>query len=85
VYAKASPALKVALDLRRAESCEETQKILPRAIEQGDRRSLHLLERRLRKYGCGATKKEDCYKCLRDGDELKDAIKAVRTRQRPRL
>jgi hypothetical protein len=85
VSSKASPALKVALDLRRSEDCMNNLAVLPRALEHGDRRSHHLLMRRQRKYGCGATKKDDCFKCLRDGDQLKEAIKAVRTRPAPRL
>ncbi|MDX2052608.1 MAG: hypothetical protein SFV15_09475 [Polyangiaceae bacterium] len=85
VLPKASPALRVALDLRAAESCEENHAILPRAIEVGDRRSLHLLALLQRKFGCGPKRKDDCYPCLRVGSELSDALKAVRGRRSPEL
>jgi hypothetical protein len=82
---KASPALSVALDLRRATTCEEYQSIIPRAADQGDKRSLHLLARLMRRHGCGPRKTGDCYKCLREGDELKEALKAVRSRPEPKF
>jgi hypothetical protein len=85
VRSKASPALAVALDLRRAATCEQVAEVLPKAIEHGDRRSLHLLGRLVNRRGCGKGKREDCYPCLRDGDALADAIKAVRTREPPSL
>lgn len=81
---KASPALLVALDLRAAETCEDSAKVLPRAEENGDRRSLMLVGKMLRKNGCGDTKREDCYPCLRKGDAIKDALKAVRAKAAPR-
>jgi hypothetical protein len=82
---QASPALAVALDLRRAERCEQHLEIIPRARDVGDRRSLHLLARLLRRHGCGPRKTGDCYRCLREGDELKEALKAVRSRPEPKL
>lgn len=83
--AAASPALAVALEMRRAESCEQHLALIPRAREHGDRRSMHLLARLMRRHGCGPRKTGDCYKCLRDNDELKDALKAVRSRPEPKL
>ena len=85
VRLKASKPLAVALDLRKAERCEQFQTIIPRAREDGDRRSLHLLARLMRRFGCGPKKTGDCYKCLRDSDELRDALKAVKTRPAPAL
>lgn len=92
VIEKASDALRVALDLRSAEGkeCERYLEIIPRAVEHGDRRSLHLLGKLLRKRGCGAKKTEDCFACLRplDDDEEKasvlDAIRAARNRPAPK-
>lgn len=81
----ASPALAVALEMRRAETCEQHLALVPRAREHGDRRSLHLLARLMRRHGCGPKKTGDCYKCLRDSDELKEAVKAVRSRPEPKL
>jgi len=84
VRPKASPALSVALDLRVAESCEQYKAILPKALKDGDRRSAQLLAKLNAKRGCGATKREDCYACLREpGDELKATINAVKSRRAP--
>lgn len=84
VRPKASPALSVALDLRAAERCEDAKALLPRAIQDGDRRSFPLVIKLQRRYGCGPNKRADCYACLRDGDELENAIKAVKERREPR-
>jgi hypothetical protein len=84
VRSKASPALAVALDLRAANSCDETKPVLARALKDGDRRSLHLLTKLLAKRGCGAKKNEDCFACLRgDNDELTATINAVKSRRPP--
>jgi hypothetical protein len=84
VRPKASPALSVALDLRELERCEDAKPLLARAVKEGDRRSLHLVIKLQRKYGCGPNKRQDCYACLRKGDELENAIKAVKARPEPR-
>lgn len=91
VRAKASPALAVALDLRDAldlregETCDANAKILPRAIEVGDKRAFAPLSRLLRHNGCGPTKRDDCYACLREGDLLKKALTTVKLRREPEL
>ncbi len=86
VRPKASPALAVALDLREAESCEDNQKILPRAIDVGDKRAFAPLTRLLRRNGCGPNKRDDCYVCLRANDEqLRKALSAVKMRREPDL
>lgn len=85
VRPKVSAALAVALDLRSAEECEDAKAILPRAQKDGDRRSLHLFIKLQRKYGCGPNKRQDCYPCLRRGDELESVIKTVKARQEPRF
>lgn len=83
VRAKASKALAVALDLRDADTCDKNKELLPRATSDGDRRSYHLLNKLTRKYGCGASKRQDCYACLRSGTDLDDALKAVKPRREP--
>jgi hypothetical protein len=84
VLPKASPALSVALELRLAESCEQYQVLLPKALKDGDRRSTHLLLKLSSKHGCGPKKNDDCYACLREqGDELKATINAVKSRRPP--
>ena len=81
---KASPALAVALDLRVAETCEQYQAILPKALKDGDRRAVHLLTKLNGKRGCGAKKTEDCFACLRSkSDELTATINAVKSRRPP--
>ncbi len=84
VRPKASAALSVALDLRAADSCEKSQGILPRAQKDADRRSLHLLIRLQRRYGCGPNKRLDCYPCLRKDDAVDAAIKIAKDRPEPR-
>jgi hypothetical protein len=83
IRAKASPALSAALELRAAERCEDALAVLPRVIQEGDKRSFVTLSRMQRKSGCGANKRLDCYPCLRKGSELKDAMKAVKLRREP--
>ena len=83
VRAKASEPLAVALDLRTAQTCADNQATLLRALKVGDRRSLPLLMKLKRKQGCGATKKQDCFPCLREGDDLDATITAVKPRRAP--
>ena len=84
VLPKASPALRVALDLRRAEQCEDLAAIVPRAIEVGDRRSLHLLGRLNKaRIGCGPGGKKDCHACVRHTEPLTEAIHAALDREAP--
>jgi hypothetical protein len=84
VRPRASPALSVALELRAAESCEQNKAVLPKALKDGDRRSLHLLTKLLAKRGCGPKKTEDCNACLReDAQELIATINAVKVRRAP--
>ena len=85
VHGHASPALKLVLDLRQAKTCEENLGLLDRAIESGDRRALPALGNLLNKRGCGDKGNEDCFACLRDGDKLKEALKAARSRPGPRV
>ena len=84
VRAKASPELAIALDLRIAETCEQNQALLPRVLDKGDRRSLALLAKLSRKFGCGANKRLDCYPCLRGDQAVDDAMTAVKKRREPR-
>jgi len=84
VRAKASPELAIALDLRIAETCEQNQQLLPRVLEKGDRRSLALLAKLARRFGCGPNKRLDCYPCLRDDKAVDDAMTAVKKRREPK-
>lgn len=84
VRAKASPELAVALELRIAESCEQNRALLPRALDKGDRRSLALLAKLARRFGCGANKRQDCYPCLREDKAVDEAMAAVKKRREPK-
>lgn len=83
VRSKASPALAVALELREAQACEQAKALLPRAMEKGDRRSLMRLITLERRYGCGPNKRNDCYPCLRRGNDLEKVVAAVKERPAP--
>jgi len=91
VRGKASPALLLTLDLRQASQCEDFKALLPRAAEQGDRRAIPVLAKLTKKKGCGDTKNDDCYECLRplekdkEAIDLGKAIKAVSKRPVPKL
>jgi hypothetical protein len=84
VRAKASPELAVALELRLAETCEQNRALLPRVIAEGDRRSLALLAKLSRRYGCGVNKRQDCYPCLREDKAVDEAMTAVKKRREPK-
>jgi hypothetical protein len=64
VRAHASPALAVALELRLADSCEAVQAVLPKALSDGDRRSLSSLAKLNSRRACGAKNTGDCNPCL---------------------
>jgi hypothetical protein len=84
VRAKASPALKMALDLRAVEECEPALALVQKASEVGDRRSLYPLSRLTRKTGCGDKKRSDCFPCLGKRTEVVEALRAAGRRQTPR-
>jgi serine/threonine protein kinase len=81
----ASPALLVALDLRFNGGCQAKHKLLDRAREHGDERSLSQLRGLLHAKGCGFLGLSDCWKCMRADRKLSDAIKAIseRTKAEP--
>ena len=85
VRSRASDALGVALDLRAAEDCPANREAVKRALDFGDRRSVHLLGRLLGTRGCGPDKADDCYPCLRDASRVEQAVEAVRNRKAPLL
>jgi hypothetical protein len=79
-----SPALAVALALRGAETCEQVKAVLPKALQDGDRRSLVPLAKLTSRRGCGPKKTDDCYACLRaEKDELAATMSAVKSRRAP--
>jgi hypothetical protein len=78
-----SAALRVALDLRKAQACEDYRQLLARAKAVADERSLGPLRELMKTKGCGVDREQDCWSCLRSGDELKDTIAQVRMRKAP--
>lgn len=81
VRRNASPALQVALDLRRAKSCAEIAPLLRRATESADRRSLHLLIRLGDPKRCGKGSYE-C-RCVLGNQDLRRAVTEAKKRPAP--
>jgi hypothetical protein len=75
-----SDALRVAASLRLATTCEAKHAVLPMAGRSGGRAALEYLHELQRQTGCGLSGKDDCYRCLRGDDRLKDAIAQVESR-----
>lgn len=91
VYEKASDALKITLELQATVSAEEKDcskalKNLKTAQADADQRIFRWINKLNSKRGCGSTKLEDCWKCLRDKDNkkaLSDAISLARKNKPP--
>lgn len=75
-----SPALAIAMDLRAAESCQDILKLLARVEKEGDERSMTRLRQMRKTDGCGKSKRDDCYPCLREGTALSTAYQAAAMR-----
>jgi len=80
VRRNASPALAVTLDLRGAGSCDGKKKVLERARDAGDARTLTLLEGYKATSGCGWTGRKDCWACMHRGGALAAAIEGLQAR-----
>lgn len=81
-----SPALAAAMALREVkDDCKKAHKLLPRVEEVGDERSLVILRRMHKENGCGKSKRDDCYPCLRDDDALTKATTAAGMRKAHRF
>ena len=84
VAGKASPALRVLLDLRRAKGCPAHKKLLPQVAEHGDERAAQRLKRMLaNRRGCGFFGLSDCYGCLRRTELLATATESAERRAAP--
>jgi serine/threonine-protein kinase len=81
--AQASPALLIALDLGKSNSCGSYKKLLPRAVEHADARSVSSLKALTASRGCGFLGLGDCYGCLRGSKDLAAALKSAPTRPAP--
>jgi hypothetical protein len=83
VRPKLSPPLAALLDVRRAEKCDAALGFLKVLKQEGDRRGLPSLMRFYNKRGCGDKKLDDCWKCLRSPDILKDVTAEIAKRPAP--
>lgn len=83
--AKATPALSAAVDLRAATTCDDYLAVLPAVVRSGDQRCVAALRTLKHTDGCGDDGKQDCYACLRDGNQLDEALAAVEKRPAPSL
>jgi hypothetical protein len=82
VRERGSPGLQIALELRNASSCEGKYKLLDRARSDGDKRAYGLLQPLFHQKGCGFLSMGDCWKCMRRGSLLADAVKEIEGRTR---
>jgi hypothetical protein len=80
-----SEPLRLTLELRAADSCADIKKLLPRIEAVGDERCRLRLLSLTEKAGCGSSGKDDCYSCLRQDSQLKDALNQVQMRNAPRF
>jgi eukaryotic-like serine/threonine-protein kinase len=82
-----SEALRVRLELefRKPGECDPLKKTVERATRHADARSLDALRALKKTDGCGASKKVDCYTCLRETDDLDLAIETAREHEAPRF
>jgi hypothetical protein len=84
IKGRQSPALKLAIALRRAKECEDFLALLERAAAHADSRALRPLERLQGDRGCGRRFEDDCYPCLRPQAELLTQAVA-RAKQHPAI
>ncbi|HET7542241.1 MAG TPA: serine/threonine-protein kinase [Polyangiaceae bacterium] len=85
VRAKASPALRLLLELGKAqkEGCASVKRWLTRAATEGDARVVPALKRFDERRGCGFLGLSDCYYCLRSGKDLGAAANGAAARPAP--
>ena len=83
-----SPALAIAMKLRDAapgkdadpSKCDASLKLMSEVQRVGDERCMTRLRKMHKKRGCGDSKRDDCYPCMRDGSALTDATQAAAMR-----
>jgi eukaryotic-like serine/threonine-protein kinase len=85
VRAKASPALRLLLELGKAqkEGCASVKRWLLRVASEGDARVLPALKRFDDRRGCGFLGLSDCYSCLRASKDLSSAASGAGARPAP--
>jgi serine/threonine-protein kinase len=80
VKGRATSELRVALDLRNAQTCAKKKDLLQRATDVGDYRALPLLKAYAARKGCGFLGSRDCWPCMHKDGTLDGAIKAIEDR-----
>ena len=81
IVSKESPALKIAIELKKVEPCAR-KPLLPAAEKDGDKRSLPYLKAPPATKGCGLFGLGSCGDCFGDHAELNRAIIAINTREK---
>jgi len=76
----ASDALRTAVKIRFASTCEAKHALLPAASKAGGKAALTYLYELQGETGCGLSGKSDCFTCLRGDSQLKDAIAQIEAR-----
>jgi serine/threonine-protein kinase len=82
----ASPELRIALELERAEKkrrCKDVPPLLKKAAESADERAVPVLDKLAVGRGCGVFGLGDCWGCLRGNKDLSDAKSAAAARKKP--
>jgi len=82
---RASPALRLALGLRRATRCEELKALVTEAEKVADERAFRPLTQLSARKGCGFLGLADCYPCLRRDTPLTEALETAQKRKGPRF
>jgi len=77
----ATPALRVAIDLRDRGGCDRAA-LFAEAEKSGDSRSLSFLTPLQARKGCGLFRLSDCYACLGNRAGLSKAIEAIKKRSK---
>jgi hypothetical protein len=82
---RASPALRIAIELELAKSCGKMRDVVIRALDSADQRSVERLGQLEHRLGCGPRLADDCWPCLRGDDLLAQALDRARSRPAPKL
>jgi serine/threonine-protein kinase len=80
IHARASPALKVLLDIKDAKTCDAKHDLLAEANKSADARILPILQSYTYVRGCGFLSRSDCWPCMHHDTALQTAITAINDR-----
>jgi eukaryotic-like serine/threonine-protein kinase len=81
---RASPPVRVLVELKGASGCDAKKKVFPHAKEWGDQRALKALQPLTYRRGCGFAGLGDCWSCMRSDGQLDAAMKAIDAREKAR-